>query len=86
MAILGIYIVTQMSLIYANSAYSGVSPLTVSAYEFVQAQEVQSGLEWYSFLNMKTVFIELGVFFLIDGFLLYTSIFFLVSIMNDLGQ
>ena len=75
-----------MSLIYTESAYSGVSPIKVSAYEFVQAQEVQAGLSRYSFLNMKSVFIELGVFFLIDGFLLYTSIFFLVSIMNDLGQ
>lgn len=75
-----------MSLIYTESAYSGVSPIKVSAYEFVKAQEVQAGLSRYSFLNMKSVFIELGVFFLIDGFLLYTSIFFLVSIMNDLGQ
>ena len=86
MAIIAIYIVTQMSLVYAGSAYSGVSPLKVSAYDFTLAQETQAGLQWYSFLNMKTVFIELGVFFLIDGFLLYTSIFFLVSIMNDLGQ
>ena len=35
---------------------------------------------------MKTVFLEMGVFFLINAMLLYTSIYFLVSIMNDLGQ
>jgi hypothetical protein len=35
---------------------------------------------------MKTTFLEMGVFFLISTLLLYTSIFFLVSIMDNLGQ
>ncbi len=33
---------------------------------------------------MKMMFIEQGAFFLLNATLLYTAIFFLVSIMNDL--
>ena len=83
---IAVYLVTQMSLCYTNSEFKGVSPTTVSAYDFSKAQESQQDLEPYSFLSMKTVFLEMGVFFLINAMLLYTSIYFLVSIMNDLGQ
>jgi len=41
---------------------------------------------WYSFLNMKQVFVEQGCLFILDAVLLYTATFFLVSIMSDLGQ
>ena len=43
-------------------------------------------MPWYSFFSIKQVFIEQGAFFLINATLLYTSIIFLVSIMNDLAQ
>ena len=80
------YLVTQMSLCYTHSAYGDVSPTTVSAYDFSKAQESQLELAPYGFLSMKLVFLEMGVFYLINAMLLYTSIYFLVSIMNDLGQ
>ena len=66
-----------------ESDYSTVSPQKVSAYDFVQSQ---SSMPWYSFFSIKQVFIEQGAFFLINATLLYTSIIFLVSIMNDLAQ
>ena len=75
-----------MTLSYTNSYYSSVSPATVSAYDFAQKQLDQPGLAPYGFLSIKIVFLEMGVYFLINAMLLYTSIFFLVSIMNDLSQ
>ena len=39
----------------------------------------------FGFLSFKMVFLEMGVYFLINAMLLYLSIFFLVSIMNDLS-
>lgn len=41
---------------------------------------------WFSFTNQRMVFIEQGLFFLLAAILLYTYIFFLVSIMNDLSS
>lgn len=43
-------------------------------------------MAWYSFLNMKQVFVEQGILFILDAVLLYTATFFLVSVMSDLGQ
>ena len=74
-----------MTLSYTNSFYGNVSPATVSAFDFSEKQETQAGLSPYGFLSIKMVFLEMGVYFLINAMLLYLSIFFLVSIMNDLS-
>ena len=55
----------------------------MSALDFAKSQ---SSLAWSSLLNIKQVFVEQGCLFVLDAALLYTAIFFLVSIMNDLGQ
>ena len=84
MALVAIYTIVQLSLIYTeNAVYGNVSPTEVSAFDFIESQREMA---WYSFYNIKLVFIEQGAFFILDALLLYTSIFFLVSIMNDLGH
>lgn len=82
---LSAFLVTQMTLSYTNSFYGDVSPATVSAYDYSEKQATQPGLSPFGFLSFKMVFLEMGVYFLINAMLLYLSIFFLVSIMNDLS-
>lgn len=74
--------VVQMVLVYAQSDYSGTSPAKVSSLVFAQSQ---NSLEWYSFLSMRSLFIEQGAFFIFVGAVLYTAIFFLISVINDLA-
>jgi len=83
MVVVVILTATQLTVIYSLSDFASTSPARVEASTFVASQESTA---WYSFLNQRMVFIEQGVFFLFDAILLYTYIFFLVSIMNDLGS
>ena len=76
-------VLTQLVLVYTQSDFAGTSPMQVSAQEFAESQ---ADLSLYSFLNIRMLCIESGIFFSVDAMLLYTSIFFLVSIMNDLSQ
>ena len=75
-------VLTQLILIYTQSYFAGTSPMQVTAQEFAESQK---DLPTLSFLSMRMLCIEQGVFFSVDAMLLYTSIFFLVSIMNDLS-
>ena len=73
----------QLALIYSFSEFAGQSsPMDVTALSFVQSQ---SGQAWVSFTSQRMVFFEQGACFLVNAVLLYTYIFFLVSIMNDLN-
>ena len=42
-------------------------------------------MPWYSFLNQRMVFFEQGAMFLVVSIMLYIYIFFLISVMDDLG-
>ena len=57
--------------------------MKLTALEFGKAE---ASMSVFVFWNVRLVLIEQGVFFVMDAILLYTSIFFLVSIMNDLSQ
>ena len=83
MVLLAIGTIVQLSFVYARSDFAGENPAKVPALSFVQSQ---AGMAWYNWFNLKQVYMELGIFFMVDAVLLYTAIFFLVSIMNDLGQ
>ncbi len=78
-----VLVLTQLILVYTQSDFAGTSPMKVTAIEFAESQK---DLSMYSFLSMRMLCIEQGIFFSVDAMLLYTSIFFLVSIMNDLSQ
>ena len=83
MVIVLVLTITQLSIIYGTSDFAGVSPATVPVQDFAESQKDMS---WYSFLNMRQVFVEQGSLFILNAALLYTAIFFLVSIMNDLME
>ena len=68
---------------YTQSDFSSVSPMNVSSADFIKGQ---ADLTWHSFFSLQMIFIEQGAFFFVNAVLLYTAIFFLVSIMNDLVQ
>ena len=42
-------------------------------------------MPWYGFLNQRMVFFEQGAMFLVVSIMLYIYIFFLISVMDDLG-
>jgi len=73
----------QMTLVYVESDYKGTSPATISAYDFANSQK---SLSWYSFFNIRTLFLEQGAFFAFDAGILYTAIIFLISVMSDLQE
>lgn len=71
----------QMTLIYVESDYMGISPAKISALEFANSQK---DLAWYSFFSIRTLFLEQGAFFAFNAGILYTAIIFLISVMSDL--
>mmetsp|Transcript_20551 Transcript_20551/g.27759 ORF Transcript_20551/g.27759 Transcript_20551/m.27759 type:complete len:216 (-) Transcript_20551:214-861(-) len=82
MGVVIVFTATQLALVYTFSDYAGTSPAQISAQEFVKSQE---GMALYSFLNQRMVFFEQGALFLAVAILLYIFIFFLISVMDDLG-
>lgn len=83
MALVIIVTVIQTTLVYVESDYRGTSPFDVSSLSFAKSQE---SLEWYSFFNMRTLFVEQGGSFVFVAILLYTAIFFVISVISELGQ
>jgi len=65
------------------SDFAATSPAQVTVVTFIESQV---GLPWYSWLNQRMVFFELGAFFLLVAILLYCFVFFLISVMEDIGS
>lgn len=76
-------IAVQLTFMYLDSAFASENPMKVSLAAFVESQAY---LPMYSFVSLSSVYLVLSMLFVLTAVLLYTSIYFVISLISDLQR